>query len=454
MSMMSSTFDAAPSRSSRALYRAVWRWHFYAGLLVLPFLAWLAVTGALYLYKPEIERAYYGRWMQVAAAPRLSAAALVTAVERQADGTVTQIAKPAAATESWRMTLRLPEGGTRMAFVDPTDGHLLGLTRPGGIMGLVKDLHSLIITGPIGNALIEIAAGWAILLVLTGLYLWWPRNGSPVLGLRGAPRQRLFWRDLHAALGLVAGGVVLFLALTGMPWSGVWGKTVQGWVTAHALGRPVAPVGGAGEHAGHEGMAGMAATPWAMQRMPMPHGATDRSAIGIDRAVAVANGAGLTGAWTLTLPKGAGKPYAFSATARAAEEERVLYVDAGTGRILQDTPYARFGAGARMIDWGVQTHQGLEYGEANRLVMLGGCIGLLLLAVSAPVLWWKRRPAGRFGSPPRPVPDARVKGLLALMLAGGLLFPLTGATMLVALLIDAVAAARRRQAGAALVAAE
>ncbi|MEE7567672.1 biotin/lipoyl-binding protein, partial [Xanthomonas sp. Kuri4-3] len=32
-------------------YRAVWRWHFYAGLLVLPLLAWLALTGAaLVLY--------------------------------------------------------------------------------------------------------------------------------------------------------------------------------------------------------------------------------------------------------------------------------------------------------------------------------------------------------------------------------------------------------------------
>jgi len=32
-------------------YRAVWRWHFYAGLFVLPFIAWLALTGATYLYQ-------------------------------------------------------------------------------------------------------------------------------------------------------------------------------------------------------------------------------------------------------------------------------------------------------------------------------------------------------------------------------------------------------------------
>ncbi len=33
-----------------AFYRAMWRWHFYAGLIVLPVLALMAVTGALYLY--------------------------------------------------------------------------------------------------------------------------------------------------------------------------------------------------------------------------------------------------------------------------------------------------------------------------------------------------------------------------------------------------------------------
>ena len=50
---------------SSGLFRAVWRWHFFAGLLVLPFLLWLAVTGALYLYKPEIERQVYADWIHI-----------------------------------------------------------------------------------------------------------------------------------------------------------------------------------------------------------------------------------------------------------------------------------------------------------------------------------------------------------------------------------------------------
>jgi uncharacterized iron-regulated membrane protein len=36
-------------------YRAVWRWHFYAGLFCIPFVAVLAISGAIYLFKAEIE---------------------------------------------------------------------------------------------------------------------------------------------------------------------------------------------------------------------------------------------------------------------------------------------------------------------------------------------------------------------------------------------------------------
>ena len=36
-------------------YRAVWRWHFYAGLFCIPFVLWLAATGSIYPFRPQIE---------------------------------------------------------------------------------------------------------------------------------------------------------------------------------------------------------------------------------------------------------------------------------------------------------------------------------------------------------------------------------------------------------------
>jgi hypothetical protein len=38
-------------RTRNSLYQAVWRWHFYAGLIFAPFLIILAVTGSIYLLR-------------------------------------------------------------------------------------------------------------------------------------------------------------------------------------------------------------------------------------------------------------------------------------------------------------------------------------------------------------------------------------------------------------------
>ena len=46
---------------SRSLYKGVWRWHFIAGLLVLPLLVMMAITGGLYRFQPELDHLAYHR---------------------------------------------------------------------------------------------------------------------------------------------------------------------------------------------------------------------------------------------------------------------------------------------------------------------------------------------------------------------------------------------------------
>lgn len=400
------------------VYRAVWRWHFFAGLIVLPVLAWLAATGALYLYKPELERVLIGDLITVAPRPALPADQLVARAERASGARVVALTIPGAAGESWRATVAAPDGSRRLAFIDPGDGRLLGITRDGGPLKLVRDLHSLALAGPIGNALIEIVAGWAIILVLTGLYLWWPRRNAPALALRGSPRGRLFWRDLHAGTGAVAGLVILFLAATGLPWSVFWGKQLQTAVAVAGAGRPRAPGPQPWEkHDSHQ------ALPWSLERAPAP-AAAGAGDIGIDRTLAIAAERGLAAPLMLVRPAAPGLPYLVSRTTARAETAHVVYVEPASGRVLQDARAQQFGAGARAIEWGIATHQGQQYGEPNRLLMLAGCLATLLLAATAPVLWWKRRLALP------PPPDRRGRGVIALMAGIGLVLPLTGLTML------------------------
>jgi len=59
----------APKPEPR-LYRVIWRWHFYAGLLTLPVLLTAAVTGGIYVFREELERVIYPRLMFVEPQPQ------------------------------------------------------------------------------------------------------------------------------------------------------------------------------------------------------------------------------------------------------------------------------------------------------------------------------------------------------------------------------------------------
>src|SRR5690606_8019068 len=225
--MVSGMATSSPSVRSR-IYRMIWRWHFYAGLFVIPFVLILAVTGAAYLFKPQVERweerAFHNLPTSDAATP-----------QRQVDAALA--AFPGARFSSYRLPertgdavmihLAMPDGRSmRDVFVSP-QGKVLGSIAPDSrLMELDKRIHGQLLLGPRGSWLVELAASWAIVLVLSGLYLWWPRGR----GLAGVvwPRlhggKRIVWRDLHAVTGFWICGLVLVLLVTGLPWTGLWGS--------------------------------------------------------------------------------------------------------------------------------------------------------------------------------------------------------------------------------------
>ncbi|WP_037488463.1 PepSY-associated TM helix domain-containing protein [Sphingobium indicum] len=405
-------------------YRAMWRWHFYAGLIVLPILALMAVTGALYLYKPEIEALLYPVHVaDTSKATTLPPSRLIAAVGQGAGAQATQIVRPASTAESWRVMTKVEGGPSTIHFVDPRDGRVLGVMRGGGIMKTVKDLHSLALTGPVGNRLVEVVAGWAILLCVTGLYLRWPRRGQPALAIRGRASGRLFWRDLHGTLGFLSSGVILFLAVTGMPWTDVWGGGLRAVVAANDWGRPkmaVIPWSAPAKDA----------LPWTLREGGGAAGGAGD--IGVDEALRIATARGMGGV-QLILPATPGAPYLAASIVTKAQDARAITIDAASGAVVQDMDWRMFGPGAQAVEWGIATHQGQQYGEVNRLLMLAGCLCLLLLCLTAPLLWWKRRQQGRLTTPPAASPAAR-RMVAGLMLLIGLLFPLTGLSMAAALL--------------------
>lgn len=441
-------------------YRAVWRWHFYAGLLVLPVLCLMALTGGLYLFKPEIESALYRNLAFVPErAATVAPAAWTASAEDALQGRATsmRVGRPGEAVQIAVSGQR----GDRTAFVDPYDGRFLGSVEGEGVMGVVKRLHSLEIFGRPLNILVEIVAGWAIILVATGIFLWWPqrRDAAVAVPRLSSPAGRPFWRDLHAVTGLYVGAIVAFLAVTGMPWSAVWGDVFLGQMRASGLGRPAAPAASPWQ-APPSPDAAPVGTGWTLEGAVLPTGAgaarrgakhegddpapathvpsqtpAGRPVGGLNAVVATAEARGMPRPYAVSLSNDPAVAFTVSSEVTAAEDARALYVDAD-GRVVADYVWSDFGVGARAFEWGIAVHQGTQYGWINKIVMLLGCVGVWLLAISAVVMWWKRRPTGSLGAPVAP-PGPRVRAaVLGIVLPLAVLYPLTGLSLLVAVALD------------------
>jgi uncharacterized iron-regulated membrane protein len=433
------------------IYATLWRWHFIAGLLVLPFLVMMSITGGAYLFAPELDHLAYQRFedVPVRATPPAPPSAVIPRVEAALQGRVLSFTPPARSDRAMRLLVRVASGETLTAFADPYDGHFIGATAFGGVMQVVRKVHSLQKFGFWASCLIEIVAGWAIVLVGTGIFLWWPRGKTKggVVSVRGSPSKRVFWRDLHAVTGIFAGAVILFLAVTGMPWSMFWGAHVQRWATAANLYEPPPPAQVTPDwqmsvtmpnmpHAPHGADPAIKAQmPWAMEAMDMPMSADmpGMGSIGVDRAAAIFHALGLPPSATIALPDGPNGAYVATLRPDRVEDTRVVYLDQYSGKVLGDVGFKDWGPAAKAIEWGIAVHQGQEYGPLNRYLMLAGCIAIVLLAVSSVTMWWKRRPKGQLGLPAAP---RATRGLITIIVLVGLIYPLVGATLILAAAAD------------------
>ncbi|WP_394539679.1 PepSY domain-containing protein [Lysobacter enzymogenes] len=434
----------------RGFYRSVWRWHFYAGLLVMPLLLVLALTGAVYLFHDEIEDAAHAP-LRFAPQRRadLPLSRLLDAARAAHPGAVTRIDLPDDPCRTAQVFVTPAQGEPLRVFVDPGSARVHGAfvyTRT--LVGFADTMHGSLMLGRVGDALVELAACWALLLVATGAYLWWPRGR----GWRGAlwphwrARGRAFWRSLHASVGAWTAALIVFLVLTGLPWAGVWGELLRAGLQPLGLGYPA-------EHRHHAAPAprvgaAVADAPWTLRDAPLPashahrhgHGGGARD-IGIDAVARTLAANGLRNDYRLSLPQGADGVYTAVVYPDRPQGQRTVHVDRYSGAVVGDTGFADYGLGAQAVELGVQLHMGRYFGRANQLVMLLPCIGIVVLSLSGAWMWWRRRPRGRLGAPPAPAPT-RLRTVALIAVGCGIAFPLLGASLLLVYALDRLLLAR------------
>lgn len=450
---MDSPATPATAAFSRRFYFAAWRWHFYAGLYVAPFLAMLAVTGLIMLWSAVLvgrdgEKAFT---VTPAASQVLVSKQVDAAVAAVPGGSLVQYIAPR--TPEGAAVFRVNAGeASSMVAVDPYTGQVLGSwERRNALYDLADTIHGTLLIGDIGDRLIEIAAGFGVVLIVTGLYLWWPRDGkgfSSVLVPQFSARGRMLWKSLHLTVGFYASLILLVFLLSGLTWAGIWGeKLTQAWSTFPAEKWDNVPISDATHAAMNHG--GIKEVPWTLEQTPMPisgsnagaSGLPDGQPVDIDTVIAFARSLGFDqrfqlavpaddkGVWTIsrdTMSNDSGNPVS----------DRTVHIDCYTGKVLADVGFAEYGPAGKAMAVGIAFHEG-DMGAWNVALVTLFCLSVIFLSVSGIVMWWKRRPqgAGRLVAPVRE-PGPLWKAGAVIMLALSLLFPLTGAVLVSVLAID------------------
>jgi uncharacterized iron-regulated membrane protein len=462
---LTDSVDHRQISSSKSLYARVWRWHFYAGLYVAPFVIMLSVTGLVQLSKGQLDAWLYADriFVPTPGPARLSIDEQLHAVGRAfPDRTLVQVT-PAFDVARSAEVLTTKDGVNAAVFVDPTSGVVLGdvydSRRPGVVALLV---HGTLLAGRLGDWLIEIAAGLGVVLVVSGLYMWWPRSGwTSALKIARAPR-RLVMRDLHKMVGIVLAPVFVFYLITGLTWTEVWGERfTQAWSTFPAERSAPAGATSSDSHAAPThgdvlNSPGRQGAPWGIEQTPVPashqhnnHGSPQTGdvssrRVNADQAIAVAQEHGIGERFIVRVPVGASGVWTISATGMSglitdARDELTVHVDQYSGEVRGVIGFSDYSLAAKAMAVSVPLHQG-SFGVWNVLTAAFVCLAVLALVITGLLTWWWRRPAKvwRLAAPPLPhgMPPPRVALTTAIVI--GLSFPLVGVTFLTLAVFDSL----------------
>lgn len=374
------------------LRRRAWRWHFLAAVLVIPFVLWQSATGVLYLWSEHwVDHRHAGLRFVEPRAQRASLDAQVQAAREfhmgRPVGAVRVAADPARSTQ----VMFTDDRGLPLAtFVDPYRGVLLGnLEGSAWPVGWSRSLHGGWPLGDAGSWLLEIGACWTIVMVLTGLYLWWPRDGRGVRAL--VPRLRsggwTFWRDLHACVAVWCSLLIVLFLCTALPWTSFWGGSVlqpmqQALNQQAPRAAGFAPVFTDNDtHAGHG-----------------PQGTPNLQAM-LDRA----RTGGLDGDLLFLMVDGPpGSAVSVREVRSRSSQERYLLLDRGRGDVIERTDWSEFPLMAKAVATGVDIHEASYFGRVGPWVNTTFALALAWLCVTGAMAWWRRKPASSLGVPPPP----------------------------------------------------
>ncbi|MGE0268913.1 MAG: PepSY-associated TM helix domain-containing protein [Candidatus Omnitrophota bacterium] len=349
------------------------------GLVVLN----MAVTGMIMAFEPQIvgfaERKQRFVNVPEGGAQRLSLEVITAKVAAQYPGKkITQIGLTADKSSS----VSVHFGREGVVYVHPYTGEILGEeSQVHKILHKIEDWHRWFGSKEIGRPITGAACFGFLLLVLSGVYLWWPRQWQwkaiqPIL--RFNPRLKGKARDWnwHNTIGFWCAPVLIVTTVTGLIMSYTWANNLLYRATGNEPPPPrtqrVERDGGKNREAGKK---------------------EERPKAGFDVLYHAANTH--VPAWTtMSIRRGNDDApvvvYLLEPPAWLSSHRSQLTLDPYTADVKKWEPYSAQNSGRKLRGWVKYVHTGQAFGLLGQMVMFTGACGAAVLVWTGFAMAWRR----------------------------------------------------------------
>ncbi|MBL6447596.1 PepSY domain-containing protein [Fulvivirga sp. 29W222] len=391
------------------LHQWLWKWHFVAGIVSLPIVILLSATGVMYLFKDQYEKPLYEKLQQIPAQEQHISYQQQWAIARKkAQKSPNFIILPESATQATEFVSGRFSDKSSL-FVNPVDGTVKGeLIVKDTDMYIVRKLHGELLTGKYGTKVVELVASWMVVLILTGLYIWWPMNGWKLKGfftIRTRGSRRIMYRDIHAVSGFWFSLLLLLVLAGGLPWTDVFGSNFK-WVQEQT-------------HTGYP-------KTWDGRALSSKISGTPLT---LDDMVNTARRLDLKGEVSIHLPQSAGSVFSISNRTSELSAMRVAHFDQYSGKQLLAHTWSDIGPFMQARLWVMAFHQG-EFGLWNWYLMLFVGFMLLVMSISAIYSYLLRKQKGQWNTPKVPAHFRVGSGIIVLVVLLGVVLPLFGTSVI------------------------
>lgn len=397
-------------KKNNKLNQWLWRWHFIAGLISLPFIIVLSITGGIYLFKDKYEKpihqpikkveitgtpiTYQKQWeMAIAEMPKKPNTIVIPIKKDQATEFIS-------GKFSHKSSL----------FIDPYKSKISGtINSNDGLMYKVRKLHGELLLGGFGTKIVELVASWLIVLILTGVYVFWPSRKRGIKAFfipRVKEGRRTFFKDIHSITGFWISGLLLLVLAGAFPWTDVAGENFKWAQKVTHTGYPMA---------------------W------HSIGVTSKilnTQVTLDDIVVKAKSLNLDGQLSIELPKEKNGVFSVENTHyENLSAQKKYHFDRYSGEQILQKDWSDVGILMRGRMWVMAFHQG-QFGPWNWYLMLLTAFLLMGTSISALVSYSLRKSKGSWGVPKVSQKFNLSYGIILTMLVLGILLPLFGLSLI------------------------